>query len=247
MADADLEFEQTIPDDAVLVAEGLESGYGELQVLHGTSMYLKSEEIVCIIGPNGAGKSTVLKTIFGLLDAWAGRVEFNGEDITGAAPEDIVRKGVGYVPQIDNVFPSMTVRENLLMGGVARDDTDEIMGQLRDRFPLLEEKWTTKATNLSGGQRQILALARALMMEPDVLLVDEPSAGLAPSIVDDVIAELETVNELGTAILMIEQNAREGLEVADRGYVLAQGQVEFEDDANEILDNDRIRELYLGG
>lgn len=243
----DLEFDQTIPNDAVLVAEDLESGYGELQVLHGVSMYLEPEEIVCIIGPNGAGKSTVLKTIFGLLEAWEGRVEFAGEDITNTAPEDIVRKGVGYVPQIDNVFPSLTVRENLLMGGVAREETDEIMAQLRDRFPLLEDKWTAKAANLSGGQRQILALARALMMEPDVLLVDEPSAGLAPSIVDDVIAELETVNDLGTAILMIEQNAREGLAVADRGYVLAQGQVEFTDVSDEILDNERIRELYLGG
>lgn len=241
-----LEFEQTIPEDAVLVADGLESGYGELQVLHGVSMYVEPEEIVCIIGPNGAGKSTVLKTIFGLLDAWAGQVRFDGTDITGEAPEDIVRRGIGYVPQIDNVFPSMTVRENLQMGGVAREETDEIMAELRERFPLLEEKWDEKAKNLSGGQRQILALARALMMEPDVLLVDEPSAGLAPSIVDDVIAELKTVNELGTAILMIEQNAREGLSVADRGYVLAQGQVEFMDDADEILENKRIRELYLG-
>lgn len=247
MSETGLEFEQTIPEDAVLVAEDLESGYGELQVLHGASMYLEPNEIVCIIGPNGAGKSTVLKTIFGLLDVWAGQVRLGEEDITGLPPEDIVRKGIGYVPQIDNVFPSMTVRENLMMGGVARDDTEEIMGQLRDRFGLLDDKWTAKAKNLSGGQRQILALARALMMEPDVLLVDEPSAGLAPSIVDDVIAELETVNELGTSILMIEQNAREGLAVADRGYVLAQGQVEFTDDADEILDNERIRELYLGG
>lgn len=242
-----LEFEQTIPEDAVLVAEDLESGYGELQVLHGVSMYVEPEEIVCIIGPNGAGKSTVLKTMFGLLDAWEGTVTFAGRDITGMLPEEIVRQGMGYVPQIDNVFPSMTVRENLMMGGVARDDTDEITAQLCERFPLLEEKWTSKAKNLSGGQRQILALARALMTEPDVLLVDEPSAGLAPSIVDDVIAELETVNDLGTAILMIEQNAREGLSVADRGYVLAQGQVEFADDADEILENQRIRELYLGG
>jgi len=244
---SELDSEASVPDDAVLVADGLESGYGELQVLHGVSMYVEPEEIVCIIGPNGAGKSTVLKTVFGLLDVWEGTVTLEGRDITGEAPEDIVRHGMGYVPQIDNVFPSMTVRENLLMGGVSREETDEITAQLRERFPLLEEKWTAKAENLSGGQRQILALARALMTEPDVLLVDEPSAGLAPSIVDDVIAELKTVNELGTAILMIEQNAREGLSVADRGYVLAQGQVEFTEDADEILENERIRELYLGG
>lgn len=233
--------------DALLEVEGVDSGYGELQVLHGVSMHVERAEIVCMIGPNGAGKSTVLKTIFGLLEPWAGRVRFDGVDITGDAPEDIVREGLSYVPQIDNVFGSLTVRENLMIGGVAREDTEEVVDDLRTRFPLLDEKWTARARDLSGGQRQILALARALVMEPEVLLVDEPSAGLAPSIVDDVLAELQTINDLGTAVLMIEQNARQGLEVADRGYVMSQGRVEFEDDADTILENPKIRELYLGG
>lgn len=249
MSDAtpDLAFSQTIPDDAVLSVDDVESGYGDLQVLHGVSLFVKPDEIVCIIGPNGAGKSTVLKTMFGLLPAWSGTVRAGGQDITELSPEQIVRTGVGYVPQTENVFETLTVRENLLIGGVAREEAETVVAELRDRFSLLDEKWTTKAADLSGGQRQILALARALVMEPDVLLVDEPSAGLAPSIVDDVLSELRRINELGTAILMIEQNARQGLSVADRGYVMAQGTVQFVDDANAVLDNPKIRELYLGG
>ena len=249
MSDAtpDLAFSQTIPDDAVLSVDDVESGYGDLQVLHGVSLFVKPDEIVCIIGPNGAGKSTVLKTMFGLLPAWSGTVRAGGQDITERSPEQIVQTGVGYVPQTENVFETLTVRENLLIGGVAREEAETVVAELRDRFSLLDEKWTTKAADLSGGQRQILALARALVMEPDVLLVDEPSAGLAPSIVDDVLSELRRINELGTAILMIEQNARQGLSVADRGYVMAQGTVQFVDDANAVLDNPKIRELYLGG
>ena len=246
-ADTTLSFEQSIPDEAVLAVEDIESGYGELQVLYDVSMFVEPEEIVCIIGPNGAGKSTVLKTIFGLLEPWSGTVRVGDREISGLAPEDVVRAGVGYVPQTENVFETLTVRENLLVGGVARDDAADTIQALRDRFSLLDEKWTTKAADLSGGQRQILALARALVMDPDVLLVDEPSAGLAPSIVEDVLAELRRINELGTAILMIEQNARQGLSVSDRGYVMSQGEVRFVDDADAVLTNPKIRELYLGG
>lgn len=234
--------------DTILSLEGVDSGYGEVQVLDDCSLHLDAGEIVCLIGPNGAGKSTVLKTAFGMLTPWTGHVRYHGEDIGGMAPENIVREGIGYVPQTENVFGSLTIAENLRMGGVARnDDIEPVLGELYDRFPLLEEKRTAKARNLSGGQRQILALARALVMEPDVLLIDEPSAGLAPNTADGVFAEVQTVNELNTAILMVEQNAKKGLGISDRGYVLDQGTVRFEDRADALLEDDEVGKLYLGG
>ncbi|RNJ27464.1 ABC transporter ATP-binding protein [Halosegnis longus] len=211
-------------------------------------MSLESDEIVCLIGPNGAGKSTVLKTVFGLLEPWTGSVRFRGDDIGGLAPEDIVREGVGYVPQTENVFGSLTIEENLRMGGVARDDDlDPVIEGLYDRFPVLEEKRRAKASTLSGGQRQLLAFARALMMEPEVLLIDEPSAGLAPNTADEVFADVQTVNDGGTAILMVEQNAHKGLGISDRGYVLDQGTVAYENEADSLLDDPEVSRLYLGG
>ena len=233
--------------DRILDVESVDSGYGDVQVLDDLSLHLDAEEIVCLIGPNGAGKSTVLKTVFGLLEPWEGRVLYDGDDVSGVDPEDLVRRGIGYVPQTENVFGSMTIDENLMMGGVARDDPQSVIDQLYERFPLLDEKRTAKANTLSGGQRQVLAFARALVMEPDVLLIDEPSAGLAPNIVEDVFDRVQTVNELGTAILMVEQNAREGLSISDRGYVLDQGTVRFEDDADQLLENPEVGKLYLGG
>jgi branched-chain amino acid transport system ATP-binding protein len=234
--------------EPVLDVDSVDAGYGDVQVLDDLSMHLQSEEIVCLVGPNGAGKSTVLKTVFGLLTPWEGSVRFRDEEISGAEPPDLVRKGMGYVPQVDNVFGSMTIDENLRMGGVSRDSgVEETMGQLYDRFDILEDKRGAKASTLSGGQRQVLAFARALMTEPDVLLIDEPSAGLAPNIVQDVFENVQTVNELGTAILMVEQNAVEGLDISDRGYVLDQGTVRFEDDADALLDNPEVGQLYLGG
>lgn len=233
--------------DPVLEVDRVDSGYGEMQVLYDLSMSLSEEEIVCLVGPNGAGKSTVLKTIFGLLEPWSGTVELRGEDITGTHPEDVVRMGMGYVPQVDNVFPPLTVDENLQMGGVARENRRPVIEELYERFPLLTDKREAQASSLSGGQRQLLALARALVMEPDVLLIDEPSAGLAPSIVDDVFEDVAAINELGTAVLMIEQNARAGLRISDRGYVLDQGTVEFEGPAEQLLEDPKVAELYLGG
>jgi len=234
--------------DRVLDVDAVDSGYGDVQVLEDLSMHLDSEEIVCLIGPNGAGKSTVLKTVFGLLAPWEGAVTFRGEDITGAEPADLVRSGMGYVPQIENVFGSMTVDENLRMGGVSRESgLEETIDRLYDRFDILDDKRSAKARTLSGGQRQVLAFARALMTEPDVLLIDEPSAGLAPTIVEDVFDNVQTVNDLGTAIMMVEQNAVEGLGIADRGYVLDQGTVRFADDADALLDNPEVGQLYLGG
>ncbi len=234
-------------DGPALSLNGVDSGYGDMQVLDELSLVLEEEEIVCLIGPNGAGKSTVLKTVFGLLTPWAGEIRFREQSIAGLPPEDIVRIGIGYVPQTQNVFGSLTVAENLRMGGVAREDPlGPILETLYERFPLLEEKRTAKANTLSGGQRQVLALARALVMEPDVLLIDEPSAGLAPNTADEVFDDVQTVNDLGTAILMVEQNATKGLELADRGYVLDQGSVRFEGDADDLLDNEDVAELYLG-
>jgi len=241
-------IERSAEEEIVLEVEDVDSGYGDVQVLDDLSMHLDSEEIICLIGPNGAGKSTVLKTVFGLLTPWEGSVTFRDEDITGAEPADLVRMGMGYVPQVENVFGSMTVDENLRMGGVSRESgIDETIDRLYDRFDILDDKRSAKAQTLSGGQRQVLAFARALMTEPDVLLIDEPSAGLAPNIVKDVFDNVQTVNDLGTAIMMVEQNAVEGLGIADRGYVLDQGTVRFEDDADALLDNPEVGQLYLGG
>ncbi|ELY41048.1 ABC transporter ATP-binding protein [Natronorubrum tibetense] len=234
--------------DHVLALEAVDSGYGEVQVLDDCTLHLDTDEIVCLIGPNGAGKSTVLKTAFGMLTPWEGAVRYHNDEIGGMAPEDIVREGIGFVPQTENVFGSLTIEENLRMGGVARDDDlGPVLEKLYDRFPLLDEKRSAKARNLSGGQRQVLALARALVMEPDVLLIDEPSAGLAPNTADDVFRDVQEVNAMDTAILMVEQNAKKGLGISDRGYVLDQGTVRFEDEADALLDNEEVSKLYLGG
>ncbi|MDS0259077.1 ABC transporter ATP-binding protein [Haloarcula sp. S1CR25-12] len=234
--------------DHIVELSGVDSGYGDVQVLDDCTLHLDAGEIVCLIGPNGAGKSTVLKTVFGMLTPWDGTVSYHGRDIGGMAPENIVREGIGFVPQTDNVFGSLTIDENLRMGGVARDGgLEPVMDDLYDRFPLLDEKRGAKARTLSGGQRQVLAFARALVMEPDVLLIDEPSAGLAPNTAQDVFGHVEAVNELDTAILMVEQNAVEGLGIADRGYVLDQGTVRFDGEADTLLDSDEVSKLYLGG
>ena len=235
--------------DPVLSLLNVDSGYGDAQVLSDLSLHVDPGEIVCLVGPNGAGKSTVLKTAFGMLTPWEGSVEYHGTGIGGMAPEDIVREGIGYVPQTNNVFGSLSIDENLRMGGVAREDDrlGEVIDGLYEQFPLLDEKRSAKARMLSGGQRQILAFARALVMEPDLLLIDEPSAGLAPNTADDVFADVQTVNETGTAILMVEQNAIKGLNISDRGYVLDQGTVAFDDDADGLLDNPEVSKLYLGG
>jgi len=241
-------IERDPDENVVLDVQDVDSGYGDVQVLDDLSMTLAENEIACLVGPNGAGKSTVLKTVFGMLTPWTGHVRYHGDDIGGMAPEDVVRAGIGYVPQTDNVFGTLTIEENLRMGGVARsDDIGPVLDELYDRFPLLTEKQRAKAKTLSGGQRQVLAFARALVMEPDVLLVDEPSAGLAPNTADEVFADVQAVNELGTAILMVEQNARKGLSISDTGYVLDQGTVAYADDADGLLDDPEVSRLYLGG
>lgn len=226
----------------------LVSGYGEMTILHGVTMEMDEGEMVTIVGPNGAGKSTFLKTIVGLVPPWEGSIEFRGEDITGTPPEDVIDYGIAYVPQNANVFPTLTVRENIRMGAWALSDGfEERLDAVEEIFPLLEERPTQQVGNMSGGQQQMVAIASALMPKPDLLVLDEPSAGLAPSIVDDVFETITRINETGTSILMVEQNARRALEASDRGIVLAMGKNEAEGSADTLLDSKEIAELYLGG
>ena len=230
-----------------LVADGLTSGYGEVPIIRDISIQVGHNEIVTIIGPNGAGKSTLLKAVFGYLPSWDGRVSLVGDDVTGLSPEKLVRRGLAYVPQTNNVFPSLTIRENLAMGGFTR--TDGVKNRIDwvfELFPVLAERPRERAGRLSGGQRQTLALARALMLEPAVLLLDEPSASLSPLMVDTVFASVIEINRRGTAVLMVEQNARRALAISHRGYVLANGQNRLEGSGSELLESDEVRRLYLG-
>jgi ABC-type branched-subunit amino acid transport system ATPase component len=230
-----------------LEALELVSGYGEVEILHGVSLRLDRGEIVAIIGPNGAGKSTFMKSVFGLLKVKSGTVRLEGEDVTGMPPERIVRRGMCYVPQSENVFPSLSIQENLEMGAFTRRDgyrqrLDEIYGL----FPDLAQRPRLRAGKLSGGQRQMLALARALMLDPKVLLLDEPTASLAPKMVEDIFATIRDINETGVAILIVEQNAKEALSICHRAYVLASGYNRLEGTGPELLASEEVGKLYLG-
>ena len=232
---------------SLLRVEKVVSGYGGMEILHQVSIQVEKGEIVSIIGPNGAGKSTLMKTIFGLLKAQQGKVFFKGEDITGLPPEQIVRKGMCYVPQVENVFPSLTVHENLEMGAFIReDDFQPRLEEVYELFPDLKDRKNTRVGKLSGGQRQMVALARALMLDPEMLLLDEPSAGLAPLLVDMIFERIQEINQLGVTVLIVEQNARKALEFSDRGYVLAGGQNKLEGPGTELLANEEVGRLYLG-
>jgi ABC-type branched-subunit amino acid transport system ATPase component len=231
----------------VLVAEGVTSGYGEVPIVDDVSMHVGQDEIVTIIGPNGAGKSTLLKALFGFLPLWQGRVSFGGDDVSGLAPERLARRGLAFVPQTDNVFPSLSIRENLAMGGLTRGDGVEArIAWIFDLFPVLAARPRERAGRLSGGQRQTLALARALMLEPRLLLLDEPSASLSPKMVETVLANVVEINRRGTAILMVEQRARQALAISHRGYVLANGRNRLHGPAADLLVSDDVRRLYLG-
>jgi ABC-type branched-subunit amino acid transport system ATPase component len=211
------------------------------------SIQVGQDEIVTIIGPNGAGKSTVLKALFGFLPLWQGQVSLAGDDVTGLAPELLVCRGIAFVPQTDNVFPKLTIRENLTMGGITRaDGVEERISWVFELFPVLAERPRERAGRLSGGQRQTLAIARALMLEPRILLLDEPSASLSPKMVETVLANVVEINRLGTAVLMVEQRARQALAISDRGYVLANGRNRLEGSASDLLASDEVRRLYLG-
>ena len=233
---------------SVLALESVSAGYGETEILHNVSLTVDAGEIVVIIGPNGAGKSTAMKSVFGLLNMHAGRVLLDDEDITGTPPEDVVRKGVCYVPQTENIFPNLTVHENLEMGAYIRND--DISGRLQemyDLFPPLVEKRKLPAGTLSGGQRQMVAMAKALMLEPKILMLDEPSAGLSPLFQREVFKTVRGINEAGTPILMVEQNAKQALTIASRGYILVDGQNRLDDTGDALLANDEVAEMFLGG
>jgi ABC-type branched-subunit amino acid transport system ATPase component len=235
---------------AVLRATELVAGYvQEVDILTGVDAVVHEGEIVTIVGPNGAGKSTLLKCVFGLLPPRSGRVELRGEDITGHRPHVITRRGMSYVPQLDNVFPSLSVEENLEMGAVAGRDVElsDRMDAMYELFPRLAERRRQAAGTMSGGERQMVAMARALMPGPEVLLLDEPSAGLAPAFVDAIFEKVLDVNRVGVTVLMVEQNARRALAMSHRGYVLDLGSNRFEGPGRELLDDPKVAELYLGG
>ncbi len=231
----------------ILDVKEVVSGYGEVMILNGVSMHCAQNEVVSIIGPNGAGKSTLMKSIFGLIGLRQGAVVFDGQSIKGMRPNQLVKLGMSYVPQERNVFPSLTVQENLQMGAFIRSgDVAPVMERVFDLFPIIAEKKHNVAGTLSGGVRQMLALGRALMLKPKLLLLDEPSAGLAPLIRDEIFAKVVEIKQAGVAIIMVEQNAKRALAMSDRGYVLAMGKNRFEDSGKGLLENPEIGRLYLG-
>lgn len=232
---------------AVLRVQDVVAGYGEVEILHGVSIAVSEAEIVAVIGPNGAGKSTLLKAIFGLVSVRGGSVHLAERDVTNIAPDRIVQSGMSYVPQTENVFPSLTINENLEMGAyVRRDGLRDRLERVYGLFPDIASRRGERAGRLSGGQRQMLALARALMLDPKILLLDEPSASLSPKMVDSIFEKIGEINRGGTAILLVEQNAKEALSFASRAYVLAMGENRFEGEAKEMLDNEEVGKLYLG-
>jgi ABC-type branched-subunit amino acid transport system ATPase component len=233
---------------SILEVSDIHAGYGQFLVLKGVDLEIDEGQIVCVIGPNGAGKSTLFKTIFGLLDPSQGSVRFRDEDITGMSQRELLNRGIAYVLQRNAVFPDMTVEDNLEMGAFTAGgdyDMDAKVEEMYDIFPVLEEKRKQKASTLSGGQQQMVEFARGLMLDPELLLLDEPTAGLAPKIIDDVFAKVRQINDLGVTILMIEQNIKTGLNYADHAYVLENGQTKFDGPADTILDRPEIREAYL--
>nr|WP_298684041.1 ABC transporter ATP-binding protein [uncultured Dongia sp.] len=233
---------------ALLEATGMVGGYGGMDILNGVDIAVEAREIVVIIGANGAGKSTAMKALFGLINLRAGKVTLNGADITGAVPNALVAHGMGYVPQERNVFRTMTVRENLEMGAFLKPGTQaRVMEQVFALFPVLKEKAAQPAGELSGGQRQMVAVGRALMTEPKLLMLDEPTAGLSPLVMEQIFDRIVAVNKAGIGILLVEQNARQALAIAHRGYVLATGRNRFTGTAEALLANPEIGQSFLGG
>lgn len=223
-------------------------GYGSVDILHSCTVGVERGEIAVVVGPNGAGKSTAMKAMFGMLALRGGQVIMKGEDITTLKPQERVLKGMGFVPQTQNVFPSMTVEENLEMGAfIRRDDVAETMGQVFDLFPILKDKRHQPAGELSGGQRQQVAVGRALMTRPDVLMLDEPTAGVSPIVMDELFDRIIEIARTDIAILMVEQNAKQALAIADKGYVLVQGANRYTDTGEALLENSDVRRAFLGG
>ena len=232
----------------ILNIDNITAGYTpDVDILHNVNAQVNSGEIVSVIGPNGAGKSTLLKTVFGLLRPKNGSVSLMDEDITGMKPDRIARKGLSYVPQVDNLFPSMTIHENLEMGAfIRKDDYSLRMEEVYNLFPILRERKREKAGKLSGGQRQMVAMGRALMVDPSLLLLDEPSAGLAPLLVTDIFEKIKEVNATGVTMIIVEQNARQALKIAHHGYILAMGKNVLDDRGEALLSNEEVGRLYLG-
>ena len=232
----------------VIECNGIAAGYVKgLNILQGVDLIVNEKEIVSIIGPNGAGKSTLLKAIMGIIRISAGRFFVNGQEKTNTPTHQIVKEGVGYVPQVENIFPSLTIEENLEIGSwTLNKNIKQTISKTFDDFPMLKERRKDKAGNLSGGQRQILALARSLVTSPTILLLDEPSAGLSPVAIKEVFETVKEINAKGVAILLVEQNAKRALNFSDRGYVLDQGRNAYQGKGQELLDDPRVIDLYLG-
>jgi len=232
----------------LLETEDLVAGYvPEVDILNGVSIKVREGEIVTIVGPNGAGKSTLIKTIYGLLRPRSGTVTFQGEDIAHRKPHDCTRLGMSYVPQLDNIFQTLTVEDNLEMGALDRSRWREQRDRMYELFPRLGERRSQDAGTMSGGERQMVAMARALMPDPEMILLDEPSAGLAPAFVEVIFEKIADINKAGVTVAMVEQNARRALAMSDRGYVLDLGTDRFEGPGQELLDDPKVAELYLGG
>jgi len=231
-----------------LIGERMTCGYGGADILHSCTIGVDPGEIAVVVGPNGAGKSTAMKAMFGMLDLREGRVMLDGSDISALAPQERVLHGMGFVPQNNNVFTSMTVEENLEMGAfIRRDDIADTMAQVYDLFPVLRDKRRQPAGELSGGQRQQVAVARALMTQPKILMLDEPTAGVSPIVMDELFDRIIEVARTGIAILMVEQNAKQALNIADKGFVLVQGRNAYTDNGVALIANAEVRRAFLGG
>ena len=235
--------------DPFLNADNMTGGYGSgADILHGCNISVDKGQIAVIVGPNGAGKSTAMKAVFGMLNIHTGSVTLDGEDITALTPQARVAKGMGFVPQVNNIFTTMSVEENLEMGAfLRRDDYADTMAQVYELFPILKEKRRQHAGELSGGQRQQVAVGRALMTQPSLLMLDEPTAGVSPIVMDELFDRIIEVARTGISILMVEQNARQALEIADKGYVLVQGRNAYSDTGQALLANPEVRRTFLGG
>jgi branched-chain amino acid transport system ATP-binding protein len=231
-----------------LIGKNMIGGYGNANILNDCTISVKKGEIAVVVGPNGAGKSTAMKAIFGMINLKDGQITIDGENVTKLAPQERVLRGMGFVPQSNNVFTTMTVEENLEMGGyIRRDKLHETMSQVYDLFPILKEKRFQAAGELSGGQRQQVAVGRALMTNPRVLMLDEPTAGVSPIVMDELFDKVIEIAKTGVAILMVEQNARQALDIADKGFVMVQGENKYTDTGKALLENEDVRKAFLGG
>ena len=232
----------------MLDAQAVHGGYGAVDILKGISLRVDEGEFVSIVGPNGAGKSTAMKSLFGLIKIRKGSILFNGSEITGLRPDQVVRRGICYVPQEANVFPSLSVRENLEMGAFIRnDDISADIERVYQLFPILKERRRQLVGTMSGGQRQMVAMGRALMLNPRLLMLDEPSAGLSPALIELTFEKIQEINRTGVSILLVEQNAKQALKISHRGYVLVMGTNRFEDTGMNLVNNKEVAEMFLGG